>query len=156
MPEEIDAFSLLFSLAAMASAVMSGPFRWDQGFRELKKKELDSAEQVEAVNGGDHLHTGVFPDDPFHLRGRFLRDIQGGVVRQLHTSEQIALVFIGKETGGDEFGQRKEQGGHGGQQQDGQPHAADQPGAGIDVPVPRLVESLVEYVEKGAQQPDGV
>lgn len=41
MPEEIDAFSLLFSLAAMASAVMSGPFRSDQGFREMKKKELE-------------------------------------------------------------------------------------------------------------------
>ena len=40
-PEEISAFSLLFRRAAMPSAVMPGAVRSDQGFREMKKKELD-------------------------------------------------------------------------------------------------------------------
>ena len=105
---------------------------------------LDGADEVEPVYGGDHFHAGIFPDDLFNPRGGGRRDVQGGIVRQFHAAEQVALVLIGKEAGGNELGEREEEGGHGGQQQDGKPHVPDELGTNFHVPVARLVEALVE------------
>lgn len=77
---------------------------------------LDGADEVEPVYGGDHFHAGIFPDDLFNPRGGGRRDVQGGIIRQFHAAEQVALVLIGKEAGGNELGEREEEGGHGGQQ----------------------------------------
>jgi len=113
---------------------------------------IDAAQHAVADDGRVVFDTRGFFEDVFRHSGDLIVTLQGGGIGKLECGENIALIFVWKEAGGNGFPQYAGQDSHPREQQQRDEAFMDEETADPDVTIRRAAEPFVEPIKEPLQE----